>query len=182
MTVTHRPRDFQRAAVYRAETILADLFDVTAASAAVTGSRMPVRVAGSTLTLPDERKFADVPSIQRYADHVTRTRRVAPVRVRARKGDASAHYEVATGTLAIPLSNPDPSRRWAARETVVLHELAHHLQSPASSHAAPWRECYLSLLEEFIGPEAALLLRVTYADQGLTPATDNVVGSKNPGE
>lgn len=156
-------RDTNRSKVYAAEGIVGDLFDVVAASGSST-HRMPIKVAGSTLTLPDERRFADVASIQRYCDMVTDSTPAPRVRVRDRRGLTRAHYQM--GEIAIPLS-PPAGHRHLARELVVLHELAHHLFPCSPHHGSAFRKTYLSLLDLHMGPEAALLMQINYSDQGL---------------
>lgn len=128
---------------YDAEYLLRDMF----------AREAPVSIAGSTLTLPVERKFADLPSIQRYVS------RVLPVRtptVRARKGTAKAHYWAVRNEIAIP----ETGTRWAMREIVVLHECAHVLAPAGSKHGPAFQEVFTDLLSQQIGPEAGWLYRV----------------------
>jgi putative metallohydrolase (TIGR04338 family) len=132
-----------------------------------------VHAFGSRVPVPDDRKFGDIPSVQRYVDavlgldwvHAVAPDRAAePVRVRARAGATKAEYEHATRTIAVP-----PHRvggRWAMRELVILHELAHHL-APEDGHGPPFVAMLLRLVEELVGPEAAFLLRSTLLDAGV---------------
>ncbi|MGW5308686.1 TIGR04338 family metallohydrolase [Nocardia thailandica] len=165
------PRDSQRARVYDAEQLVRGMFD----RAAEFGHRT-VQFHGSTLTLPVERRFASVESVQDYADRVlalnwvrSRWERArTPVGVRARAGAAAAHYEPESAVLAVPLHTG--ATAWALRELVVLHELAHHL-APAGVALAPhgpeFCTRYLELVDGVIGPEAALLLRATFDGCGV---------------
>jgi putative metallohydrolase (TIGR04338 family) len=126
--------------------------------------------------VPDDRKFGDIDAVQRYVDAVLaldRVRRAAPeraalpVRVRARAGAAKAVYEAATHTIAVP-----PHRvggRWAMRELVVLHEIAHHL-APGTGHGPPFVTTLLQLVEDLVGPEAGFLLRSALLDAGVEVA------------
>lgn len=134
-----------------------------------------VELHGSHLTLPIERKFASVGSVQEYVDRVlalnwVRARWVraeAPLTVRARAGAAAAHYETGRGVLAVPLHTGGTA--WALRELVILHELAHHLEPPGADyapHGPQFCTRYLELVDGIIGPEAALLLRATLHDCG----------------
>ncbi|MGI9196907.1 MAG: TIGR04338 family metallohydrolase [Candidatus Nanopelagicales bacterium] len=158
-------RDAQRSAVYAAEDQLARLL--------ARGGR--VDFFGSSLTLPVERRFADVDSVQRYVEAVLdvpaireRWSGLPPVRARTRAGGGRAHYEAGDpAVIAIPLAGPVEAR-WAARETVVLHEIAHHLTmssapapaaSPEPPHGPRFCGTLLFLLGVAIGPEAALALR-----------------------
>ncbi|WP_330233633.1 TIGR04338 family metallohydrolase [Nocardia sp. NBC_00508] len=164
-------RDNQRAKVYDAEQLVRGAFD----RADEYGVRT-VELYGSHLTLPIERRFASVESVQRYADKVlalnwvrARWERAAVVvRVRARAGVTAAHYEAVEAVLAVPLHAGGSA--WALRELVILHELAHHLDAaPASvaAHGPEFCDRYVELVDGVVGPEAALLLRTTMLGCGV---------------
>ena len=141
------------------------------------GSRA-IEIVGSTMTLPIERKFASVDSVERYAAAVLGLnwvrarwpRATQPIRVRERAGQGAAHYESETATLAIPTlasSRHRGVKAWALRELVVLHEIAHHLAEPDEEpHGPEFTGRFVELATEVIGPEAGLLLRVTLSDCG----------------
>ena len=161
-------RDTQRSAVYAAENQVARLLDRSA--------EFPVvEVAGSHLTLPVERHFADLPSVQTYVDAVLAlgwvkdrwpAEAARPLRVRERHGAGRAHYEQATAVMALPLHHGGTA--WALRELVVLHELAHHLGGAADTgHGPGFAGRLVALADGIVGPEAAFLLRVAMADQGV---------------
>lgn len=163
-------RDTQRAKVYDAEGLVRRMFE----RADECGSRT-VDLHGSHLTLPIERRFASVESVQNYADRVlslnwVRTqweRSQTPLTVRARAGTSAAHYEVETAVLAVPLHTRGTA--WALREFVILHELAHHLEPPGADlapHGPEFCSRYIALVDGVIGPEAALLLRTTMLSCG----------------
>ncbi|WP_227997645.1 TIGR04338 family metallohydrolase [Nocardia australiensis] len=165
------PRDTQRAKVYDAEQLVRGVFD----RADEHGNRT-VELYGSHLTLPIERRFASVGSVQTYAEKVLGLnwvreqwdRALAPVRVRSRAGASAAHYEAADAVLAVPLHTGGSA--WALRELVVLHELTHHLESDPESvapHGPEFCLRYVELVDGVIGPEAALLLRTTMAGCGV---------------
>lgn len=131
---------------------------------------------GSQLHVPVQRRFGDLPAMQAYADHCLAHSGLGlpPVRVRPRQGHHRAHYEAAAdgiGVIAIPLQ-----ARWACRESVLLHELAHHLvafdpQSRCAAwHGRSFRQALCRLAELALGPEAALLLRTGYQGAGLEVA------------
>lgn len=130
---------------------------------------LTVQIAGSTLTLPVERKFASIASVQTYCDAVLALNWVHakwggdPVRVRERRGQRFAHYERDTKTIAVA---PRLGGDWGMRELVILHELAHHL-CPASGHGPVFAELFLDLVTQVIGFEAGLLLRIAYADHNV---------------
>ncbi|WP_342800551.1 TIGR04338 family metallohydrolase [Nocardia sp. No.11] len=165
-----RRRDTQRAKVYDGEQMVRGVFD----RAQEFGHRT-VEVYGSQLTLPVERRFASVESVQSYADKVLALnwvrarwdRAEVPVRVRARAGASAAHYEPADAVLAVPLHTGVTA--WALRELVVLHELAHHLAPGPGEvpHGPEFCTRYAELVDGVIGPEAALLIRATFAGCGV---------------
>lgn len=163
-----KPADRQRAALYAAEDQVARILDRSA--------EFPVvEVAGSRITLPPERRFGDIASVQRYVDAVLALDRVReawpdeasrPVRVRRRAGPGRAHYQPGDAVIAIPL--PEHGTGWALREIVVLHEIAHHLGGAADpSHGPEFAGRLTRLADEVIGAEIGLLLRVAFADQGV---------------
>lgn len=154
------PRDQHRSAVYAAE-------EQWARQLARGGT---LDFFGSPLDIPVERRFADVASVQRYVDAIlgligviTRWPGVPPVRVRERAGTGRAHYS--EGVIALPLQG-QVGERWAARESVVLHELTHHLVAHAhpgvAAHGPEFCGDEVLLVEIVLGPEAALLLRAAF--------------------
>ncbi len=151
--------------MYDAEGLVRRMFD----RADEAGSRT-VELYGSQITLPVERRFASVASVQSYADRVLAlnwvraqwVRAGEPVTVRARAGASAAHYETEGAVLAVPLHTGGSA--WALRELVILHEIAHHLDEPGAQRAPHGPEfCarYLELVDGVIGPEAALVLRTS---------------------
>jgi putative metallohydrolase (TIGR04338 family) len=161
-------RDRHRQRVYDAEATLTRMIDRR--------HDFPVAHAfGSRVVVPEDRKFGDLDSVQRYVDAVLAlewVRRAAPdraalpVTVRARAGATMAEYEFATHTIAVP-----PHRvggRWAMRELVVLHELAHHLVGDRDvPHGPAFLARLLEFVEELVGFEAGFLLRSTFLDSGV---------------
>jgi len=161
-------RDSQRAKVYAAEAFVRTLFD----RAAEHGSRT-VEFFGTQLTLPPEGRFGSVASAQRYVDDVLalpavqqRWPDVAPLRVRARRGAAEAHYENrdGAGVIAVPDLN---TAGWAMRELVVLHEVAHHLCRSQPPHGPEFVATMCTLTELVMGPELGHVLRVVFAKEGV---------------
>jgi putative metallohydrolase (TIGR04338 family) len=159
-------RDSQRSKVYAAEEFVRVLFD----RAAEHGNRT-IEFFGTNLTLPPEARFASVESVQRYVDDVltlgsvrARWPAVAPLTVRPRRGVTAAHYERDDGaTIAVP----ERQTRWALRELVVLHEIAHHLCDINPPHGPEFVATFCELAEAVMGPEAAHVLRVVYAKEGV---------------
>jgi putative metallohydrolase (TIGR04338 family) len=133
---------------------------------------------GSRLDIPVQRRFGDIASVQAYVDLVLAMPAVVAaypdagqVRVRERDGQRRAHYEPASATIAVPMRD-----LWAGRESVVLHELAHHLAcsigvptSPSGRrwHGAEFRKAMCALVAEVLGEPAALLLRAGYDAAGV---------------
>ncbi len=164
-----RPPDAGRSAVYAGENQVARLLDRSV--------EFPVvEVAGSRIALPPERHFGDVAGVQRYVDAVLAADWVArrwpaagvPVTVRERRGVTRAHYEFDTRTIAVPVRGVEA--RWALRELVVLHELAHHLAGTGtidSGHGPGFTALLLELARGVMGEEIAFLLRVAWMDQGV---------------
>lgn len=157
--------DRSRSAVYAAE-------DQWARQLARGGT---VDFFGSPLRIPEERRFADIDSVQAYVDAVlsligvvTHWPGVGPVRVRERSGDRRAHYS--DGVIALPLRGL-VGERWAARESVVLHEVTHHLVAQtrpgAAAHGPEFCGDEIRLVEIVLGPEAALLLRASFDGAGV---------------
>ena len=125
------------------------------------------------MTLPVERKFGSIDAVQRYVDRcslwtgwvATWERAAAPVHVRERSGAGQAHYQRVGSIMAVPGHRAGSA--WALRELVILHELAHHLAPDIEiAHGGAFVDRLLTLVDGIIGPEAALLLRVTMLDVG----------------
>ena len=146
--------DNEKQATYEAEFILRDMLE--------RGGR--VKMHGTVITLPVERKFGSLEHIKIYVDHVLKSYPEAgPCAVRQRRGNRFAHYE--SGTIAI--NDPEYGKPgWAMREIVVLHEVAHHL-ARGDGHGSKFRGAFVHLVTEFIGPEVGWLLSCGFMDNGL---------------
>jgi putative metallohydrolase (TIGR04338 family) len=133
---------------------------------------------GSRLDVPTQRRFGDLDSVRRYVEAVMaspgvsrRYPQAGPLTVRERAGQSKAHYEVGAAMIAVPLRT-----QWAARESVVLHEVAHHLACSTAQEAAGarrdwhgtrYRAVMCDLVAIVLGEQAALLLRGSYEGAGL---------------
>lgn len=159
-------RDSDRSRVYAVEDAWSSVLDRGGA----------VDFFGSHLHLPVQRRFGDLVAMQAYVDHLMSLsgRHLPGVKVRSRQGQRRAHYEASAdgaGVIAIPLE-----ARWACRESVLLHELAHHAVTcdpgdrSGAWHGQRFREAMCRLVEVALGPEAALLLRAGYQGAGLEVA------------
>ncbi|OBI82481.1 TIGR04338 family metallohydrolase [Mycobacterium sp. E740] len=160
-------RDSQRTRVYAAEEFVRTLFD----RAAERGNRV-VEFFGAALTLPPEARFASVDSVRRYVDDVValpavrqRWPHAPPLSVRARRGATAAHYECGDDGAVIAV--PEAASRWALRELVVLHEVAHHLSEAPPAHGPEFVATFCELAGAVMGPEVAHVLRVVYAKEGV---------------
>ncbi|WP_323792940.1 TIGR04338 family metallohydrolase, partial [Nocardioides sp.] len=128
----------------------------------------------------------DLASIQTYVDRVLALRSVAglerasiPLTVRERRGHTKAHYERGTATIAIPGHR---HTGWAMRETIVLHELAHHLDPQfVPAHGPSYTATLVYLYEKVMSPEAAHLLRVQMWDTGVLIAGGSGAAAGTPG-
>ena len=92
---------------------------------------------------------------------------MVPPGLRPRRGTRSAHWE-SPGTVALPV--PVHGEPWALRETVLLHELAHHVGETTGrchGHRPPFPAVVLALVTAVLGDEAAFALRVEYGDAGV---------------
>ena len=159
--------DSRRARVYGAETLVHRLFDTAERSDVRT-----VEIFGSTITLPAERRFASIESVQAYVDAVLALNWVrarwpaaaSPVLVCAARTQRKAHYMAVPPHIAVPLH--DRGQAWALRELVVLHELAHHLAGVDVQHGADFVDTHVTLVTELVGPEAGFVLRAALHENG----------------
>lgn len=159
-------RDRFRARVYAVEDQVSKLLDRSSAS-------HRVEFLGSNLTLPVERRFGDVPSVQRYVDLllgmpqvVSRWPELPPCGVRPRRGERAAHYEP-PGVIAVP-----PDAQWAMREMVICHEVSHHvvwhgIGAGRARHGVEFIDTMAVLCDVAMAPEVGFLLRAGYADAGI---------------
>lgn len=156
-------RDFQRARVYRAENSWADRLDAARRGAPLAS------VGGSELLLPGERRFGTLDAAAAWCAAVLKLPAVQAIagalpspEIRPRAGPKAAHWEP-PATIAVPV--PPQGEPWALRESVLLHELAHHvghLTGLADSHAPPFPALVLLMTEQVLGEQAAFALRVDY--------------------
>ena len=122
---------------------------------------------GSSITAPVQLRFGSLNDVQVYVDRVCRLRELPLIGVRHRRGGTRAHYEnrVDGSVIAIPTN-----LSWAMRESVVLHEISHHIGATlhaSTLHDGHFTSSMLSLAHDFLGPEAELLLRAGYQAAGV---------------
>lgn len=170
-------RDTRRSEVYEAERLIHRLFDRA-------GDGHEVQLAGTRLTLPVEARFASVESVRSYVARVSTLPSVVadfpaarrPPAIRERRGHRSAEYRPPTrsagsaaGTEAGEIALPTSAQgRWALRELVVLHELAHHLDdSSDAAHGSAFIRTLTDLVGAVLGPEAGFVYRVVFTESGL---------------
>jgi putative metallohydrolase (TIGR04338 family) len=163
-----RPRDTQRARVYRAEDAWAARLDIARRGAPL------ATVGGSAVLLPAERRFGSLATASSYAEKVLArpevlalAGRLAPPELRLRRGQRAAHWE-SPGVIALPV--PRHGEPWGLRESVLLHELAHHVGENAGltvGHGAPYPALLIVLVQAVLGPEAGFALRVAYGEENV---------------
>lgn len=127
---------------------------------------------GSQFDVPVQRRFGDIDSVRNYVDSVIELMRgfypqLSTPFIRVRKGSTRAHYDTTTNTIAIPVVD-----QWALRETVILHECAHHLtwfkfKENVTPHGSEFTSCMLEIVKSVLGDGPALLLRVGYQELGV---------------
>lgn len=103
-----------------------------------------------------------------------RGREQKPVRVLASRGFKKAEYH--EGTILLP--ERQRGGAWALRGMVVLHELAHHLNTGIDGaiidhHGEGFRQTFLQLLEDIGWNEIAAMLREAYGQVGLNRQADD---------
>lgn len=163
--------DPDQRATYRAE----DRFQRWLGSA-----RPSVTIDVTTHTPEVEARFVAPADVQRYVDRTLAHLRNGgkdyggaeqrDVRVRARRGHTRAEYGL--GVLSIPSFEFGGS--WALRESVVLHEIAHHLAAPGAGHGAAFRATFIRLLEDIGKPVWAELMHLAFASEGLEAVEHHV--------
>jgi len=154
--------DAHRAKVYAAE----DQFS------SVMNRGGTIEFFGSKIDIPTQKRFANLDSIDTYIQVLFTQLNLdlLPPQVRERKGCTKAHYEFADSVIAIPISGE--SARWALRETVILHECAHHVAAKVgsveeSAHGPTFTASMLHVVQVALGDQARLLLSAGYLELGV---------------
>lgn len=154
-------RDFQQSKVYGAENSLHWFYDNSEVGS--------INLMGVPLQLEPEARFGSLESVQAYVDRVlchpavlSHFGTTPPVKIRERKGQRSAHYHA--NVIAVNTSGTG----WALRETVVLHELAHHLTPhDHHGHGPAFADTLITLLGLVMGDQVALALKILYDTAGV---------------
>ena len=155
--------DSERQRVYAAEDAWSKVLDRGGA----------VDFFGSRFIVPTQRILGDLRALRQTAQAWLSSQECrawypscGPLEIRDRKGQMRAHYEP-TAVIAIPVQSA-----WACRESVLAHEVAHHLSW--STHEVPhdrhFRLAMTRVAEIAFGPQAAVLLRASYDGAGLAVA------------
>ncbi len=148
--------DRHRSALYRVE----DQWSATLDRGGV------VDFFGSTLDAPVQMRFGSLADAQTYVRTVCMSVALPLPAVRARKGGTRAHYENhPEPTIAIPEHEP-----WAMRESVLLHEISHHMCVTSNNdahHGEDFTATMLMLTRVQLGEAAELLLRTGYQAAGI---------------
>ena len=151
-------RDYQQGRVYSAELMLRRLLDHPGTQSSVSGVSLMLEPEDRLPTLAVAQMFVD--RVVAHPAVVARfgpSRRV-PMAETPRKG-VLAYYSSLTQRITVNAANPDESMR----ETVLLHELAHHYCGTRHGHGPLFAETVQFLVETIIGPQAGLALRLLYA-------------------
>lgn len=148
-------RDNQSGKVYDAEHQLQRMIDSI--------PKFPtVQIAGSTVTLHPPLRFGALETVQAYVHTVCANEGASRLGVRLSRAARWARYH---GTyISLPTGGKDGGR-WAWREEVVLHEIAHHL-TPGHQHDGVFCDRYLDLLTKYVSPEIGFLQRILLLDNG----------------
>lgn len=152
----------ETATVYQAEFTLRDMLELST-----------VHVHGRQIDVPPERRFTDIEAVQRYVDKVLALnwvrakypRAAYPITVKKKPSKTANEAACGGGLMYVPINS---HVRWALREIVILHEIAHHLAGAGADHRQEFRDCFAWLLEEIIAPEVGWLMRTIFWDRGLT--------------
>lgn len=128
-------------------------------------------IGGATVVIPNEYKFGHIDTIRDYVNRVID-------RVNADLGTNHGHVTVTEGRKTLckkayyingNITVPQRDKgEWAWRQTVVLHEVAHHL-TPWHGHDSVFTGMLAYLFDEFIGPEAGFMYRVLLSNEGINP-------------
>lgn len=133
---------------------------------------------GQKLPLVPPRKFGNIEGVQAFVDAVLAMPSVTerwPVNrpvptVRARQGDAKAHYASLPNEIAVP-DHKGVWSSWAMTEFVILHELAHYFTTdivdPTGAHGTQFCICFMDLLQKVLGGPWNLLLMRALDDRGV---------------
>jgi putative metallohydrolase (TIGR04338 family) len=132
---------------------------------------------GSRLDVPMQRRFGDVASVQAYVESVLGQQQVraaypqaGAITVRGGRSRVQASYLPELQVIDLP------GELWAGRESVVLHEIAHHLACSAGVraergsvrwHGLEFRAAMDLVVTTMLGEAAALLLRAGYDAAGV---------------
>lgn len=152
-------------AAYRAEWNLGSILKNS------TEDSRTATVGGATLVVPNEYKFGHIDTIRDYVNRVID-------RVNADLGTTFTHVTVTEGRSNLckkayyragQITIPQKGKgEWAWRQTVVLHEVAHHL-TPGHGHDSVFTGMLAYLFDEFIGAEAGFMYRVLLSHEGINP-------------
>jgi putative metallohydrolase (TIGR04338 family) len=156
-TASGRPKDFQVSKVYEAENRLFDYVrDKKFRYPFDTGPYVDKILKSSFI----KQNYGDV-----WGEYIT----MRPQKKRVKNAQYWG-YEI-HGEIYLPVTED----RWALRELVILHEVAHHLGKhqfkDQASHGPEFAKRFLDLVGEFVKVnEAAERLRISFQDKGVKVA------------
>lgn len=151
-----RPRDFQRARLYRAETL-----------------------AWGTALLalqPNRRRtpwaLPTVKDCQAVVNHITESLGVLPIEVRDGRSRKTAAARRSERAIFLP--------RWSRTRPVIMHEVAHILRADNTpAHGAEFARCYLDLVSWFVGDNEAAVLEMAF-ENGKVRVEPGLTGTARP--
>jgi len=130
-----------------------------------------VNIAGVSLVMPMDARFGgDIRQVDEWASAVAMREGYGKVKVREGAPSLSKKAYYRAGTITLPRYNKGP---WAWRQSVVLHELAHHM-TVGHGHDDRFADTLADLLSKYIGHEAGLAYRILLDKNGMKVGKANV--------
>lgn len=157
-------RDNQKQKVYDAEHQFCRMLDTVELDGTID-------FFGSRVAVDTDRKFTRVADVQRFVDAIVTSllpehRSVVPTVV-VRKGEAKAVYRSSDNTICVP------EAKWALRESVILHEMAHWLvahsldRSTCEAHGPEFAGIFVDLVSRVMGSGSAMVLSACLDGSGV---------------
>ena len=159
----------QTDSVYKAENYIRFLADEARKQ---DNGLVSAQILGSTFNIPMDRTFGDIESVRRYANIVIQRMshkypRMAGVKISQQaRMKAKSYYRPSTHEIVLAGNVGADLNRWAMRELVVLHELAHAAAPVGESHGAKFTAIFSELLEEMLDNNMGIIARMAYHEAG----------------
>jgi len=136
--------------------------------------RSKVYRAEDTVTVPEAlERLETVEEMQAWVDKIVRTRWWRVYKLpSASKAKHRAGRLISYGKITVKDGRARRSAsgwrgsikmpKWSRTKLIVLHEVAHAIQTESPSHGRQYARIYLDLVTRFIGPEAGRQLKAAY--------------------